>query len=379
MYSYGIFFKSLSAEFSSSRAVISGAYSMFTLLSGFLGVFLGKISDKFGARLTVTISGFFLGLGYILMSQVDSIWQLYLFFGVVVAIGMSGCWAPLISNVGRWFVEKRGLMTGIVASGIGLGTILIPPLANSLIARYDWRMSYIILGSAVLILITSIAQVIRRNPQNPTLLPKLQYNKEQSNIISVDSGISLEKALRRKEFWMVCFLYFYLGLSQLTVMVHIVPFTTDLGFAATDAAKLIAFIGASSIAGRIGMGAACDKIGAKWSFVILMVVGLVSLVWLQFAVALWMLFIFSIVFGFMYGGMVALQSLSATELFGQTALGAMVGSFTFAYTIGGTVGPVFGGYIFDVNDSYTVAFLVYIVFALVASITAFVLKPPRNR
>ena len=82
--------------------------------------------------------------------------------------------------------------------------------------------------------------------------------------------------------------------------------------------------------------------------------------------------------GFMYGGMVALQSLSATELFGQTALGAMVGSFTFAYTIGGTVGPVFGGYIFDINDSYTFAFLVYIVFALVASIIAFVLKQPRN-
>jgi MFS family permease len=168
-------------------------------------------------------------------------------------------------------------------------------------------------------------------------------------------------------------------MSQLTVMVHIVPLTTDLGFAAADAAKLIALIGASSIVSRIVMGAACDKIGAKWSFVILMVVGLVALVWLQFASALWMLFLFSIIFGYMYGGMVALQSLSATELFGQASLGAMVGSFTFAYTVGGTVGPVFGGYVFDTYNSYTVAFIVYIFFALLASITAFLLRPPQTR
>jgi len=101
-YSFGVFFKPLLAEFGWTRAVISGVYSLSFLLSGVVGIVMGRLNDRFGPRILVTASGFFLGLGYLLISQTSAIWHLYLFYGVVIGIGMSSCIVPLVSTVARW-------------------------------------------------------------------------------------------------------------------------------------------------------------------------------------------------------------------------------------------------------------------------------------
>jgi len=105
------------------------------------------------------------------MSQIGAIWQLYLFWGMITAIGVSGSVVPATSVVPRWFVKRRGLMTGIVIAGIGVGTMIMPPLASQLISDYGWRTSFMVIGSVVLLTIILVAQLMKRDPGQTKQLP----------------------------------------------------------------------------------------------------------------------------------------------------------------------------------------------------------------
>ena len=135
-YSFGIFFKPMSADFGWNRALTSGAFSLSWLVTGFLTIAIGWLNDRFGPRPVMTLCGLLAGIGFLLMSQVNTIWQLYAFYGVLIGAGLS-VFVPLLSTVARWFVKRRTLMSGIVVCGIGVGSLAIPPLANWLIQTYD--------------------------------------------------------------------------------------------------------------------------------------------------------------------------------------------------------------------------------------------------
>ncbi len=124
-----------------TRAVTSGAFSLSITLYGLLAIGMGRLTDKFGPRLVITACGLFFGLGYLLMSQITAVWHLYLFYGVIIAIGGSGLYVPLISTVARWFVRRRGVMTGIVVSGIGLGNA---HTSGSELAHLYLRLAYLL-------------------------------------------------------------------------------------------------------------------------------------------------------------------------------------------------------------------------------------------
>ena len=118
LYTFGVFFEPLLHEFGWTRAVTSAACSIAIGLELPIGIVAGRLTDKFGPRIALTACGFFWGLGFLLMSQTNTIWQLYLFYGLGVGMGMGLFWVPVISIVPRWFAKRRALMMGIVLSGI---------------------------------------------------------------------------------------------------------------------------------------------------------------------------------------------------------------------------------------------------------------------
>ena len=142
--SIGVYFESLVVEFGWTRALVSGSSSANYVVFGIICIVVARLTDKFGPRIVITICGLFLGLGLLLMSQIKAEWHLYLFFGLIIAIGGSA-YITILSIVAKWFERRRGMMTAIVFSGMGLGTMIIGPIATRLIAAYDWRTSYIIL------------------------------------------------------------------------------------------------------------------------------------------------------------------------------------------------------------------------------------------
>jgi len=376
MYSFGVFFKPLLAEFGWTRAMTSGAFSLHVVLHGFLYIFTGRLNDRFGPRLVMTFCAFFYGLGYILMSQIGSIWQLYLFYGVIVAIGMSGAFVPMISTVSRWFVKRRGLMTSIVATGVGFGTLIMPPIANQLIFSYGWRNCFIIVGSSALVILLLVAQFLRRDPSQKGQLPYGQGGATQQSLGLVAEGYSPDKAIQTRQFWLLCTMFFFsYGVPFFSIMAHISLHAIDMGISATSAANILAIIGGLSIAGRLTMGITADRIGNKISIIITIILMSIALFWLLAAKELWMFYLFAAILGFAYGGLVTLMSPMVAELFGLTSHGVILGIIIFIGTVGGAIGPVLAGSISDITGSYQLAFLINAVVSIIGLILVSQLRP----
>lgn len=366
-YSFGIFLKPLAAQFGWTRAETSGAYSLSFLVAGVLCIVTGKLTDRFGPRLVVTACGIVLGLGYLLMSRTSALWQLYLFFGVIIGTGMSASFVPLASTVARWFTRRRGMATGILVSGTGIGMLIMPPVANRLITALDWREAYVILGVTALVLIVFAAQFLKR-------APRLSDAGNGAGLETVQvSGLTLGQAIQTRRLWLICVAYFGWGVFLQSVLVHLVPHETELGIAATTAASAFIVLGALNAAGRITVGSFSDRVGNRTTMTICFFLTTASLVWLLAARQMWALYLFSGVFGFAEGGLAALQSTLVAELFGLKSHGVVLGFMNFMITVGGAVGPTVTGRIFDITGNYILAFSISAVMSAVGLIIGVVL------
>lgn len=357
LYSFGVFFKPLAAEFGWTRAVIAGAYSTCLFLTGLLYMVTGRLNDRFGPRVVITICSLISGTGYLLMSRIDAVWQLYLIYGVIVAVGLGGGFVPMVSTVARWFVKRRGLMMGIVLSGVGIGTVVMPPLVTHLIATYGWRTTYIIIGVITLVVLVVAAQFLKRDPGQVGQLAYGENELVEKELDLQSSGFSLQKAMHTRQFWILGAILFCFGLWQQTIMVHIVPHAIDIGISAVSAANILSVTGGISIASRVIMGSVADRTGSKRAIIIIFILMAAALFWLPVAKELWMLYLFAVVFGFSYGGESSVRPLMVADLFGLKAYGVIHGVVFIGFTIGGAIGTVVAGRIFDITDSYQLAFL----------------------
>ena len=370
MFTYGVFFKEFQTDLGWSRASISGASSLAFLVMGAGGILAGNLNDRIGPKLIIVVSGISMGVGYLLMSQLQALWQLYLLYGLLVGIGFSTHDVITLSTVARWFIKRRGMMSGIVKVGTGSGQLLVPLIATGLIAAYGWRCSYLIIGVLTLMILVAAALILRRDPMGIGLLP------DGGNCGPRDAGVeeqsmSLRAVAHSSQFWTICVAEFVIFFCLLTVIVHIVPHATDLGLPPASAAGVLSTIGGVSMVGRLVMGATNDRIGGKRSLIVCFIVLLCGLFLLQIAKQAWMLFFFAAIYGFAHGGFFTVISPTVAELFGTTSHGLLFGIVLFTGTLGGAIGPLIAGHTFDVTGSYRIIFglltgLAVIGFALIA-------------
>ena len=377
-FAFGIFFKPVLSEFGWTRAMTSGAFSLSMVLHGLLGIVTGGLTDRFGPRMVMTLCGFLLGLGYLLMSQTSAIWQLYLFYGVIVGTGMGGAFVPLTSTVARWFVKRRSMMTGVVLTGIGIGSLVAPPVANWLVSIYDWRLSYVILGSMVFLIVVLSAQFLRRDLTQVGQLPYGEHEGEEQGVNLGSKAFSLNEAVTTRQFWLVSGMLFCFGFCMFTVTVHIVPHITELGISAASAASVLATAGGMSIIGNFVLGSAADRIGNRQVFTIGFILMATALFGLVPAAEVWMLYLFAVVFGFAHGGMGASESPLVAGLFGLSSHGLIFGVVGLGFTIGAAIGPFLAGHFFDVTGSYQVAFLVCAAMGVIGLILTAFLTPTKT-
>jgi MFS family permease len=376
---YGVFFNPLIAEFGWSRAAVSGASSMAFFLMGLFGILVGRLNDRIGPRKVMAITGFLFGLGHVLMSRLGAVWQLYVFYGVIVGIGLSSVDVIALSTIARWFVRQRGIMTGIVKIGTGAGQFIIPLVASMLIISYGWRISYIIIGAAVLLVLVSIAQLLRRDPSRIDRLP--DYKKEPSGDKPdlASEGLSLSETIRTKQFWMICSINLSIIFCLMTIMVHIVPHAQDMRVSATRAASVLATIGGVSMVGRFIIGMAIDRIGSKRAMIVCCILLIAGLLWLQTAKELWMLYLFAVIYGTAHGGYFTTISPIVAEFFGIRAHGVLFGIIAFCGTVGGAIGPILAGYSFDVTAQYIPAFWLCTLMNALGLVLLLLLKPTEDK
>jgi MFS family permease len=373
-FAFGVFFKPMLTEFGWTRALTSGALSLSMLVQGLLAIVMGGLNDRLGPRIVLTFCGFFLGVGCLLISQISTLWQIYLFYGVIIGIGMSGVLVPLLSTVARWFIKRRNVMTGIALTGIGLGSLIAPPVANRLISLYDWRVSYILLGCLVLAVGVLAAQFLKRDPARAGQVPYGGDEAGEEMLQGGNEGFSLREAAHTRQFWMVFGIFVCLGFSYFSIVVHIVPHITDLGISAASGANILAALGGAGIVGNV-VGGAADRIGNKQVCVIGLMLASATLFWLVSITEVWMFYLFVGIFGIGYGVCLTSESPLVAWLFGVSSHGLLLGIISFGFTIGAAIGPLLTGYIFDVTGSYQVAFLTFAVLSVVGLILMVLIRP----
>jgi MFS family permease len=375
LYSFGVFFKPVLSEFGWTRAMISGAYALCFLVSGAVAMVAGRLNDRFGPRAVMSCSGLLLGLGYFLMAKISAIWELYLYYGLIVGVGMGGGIAPSLSTVTRWFVKRRGLMTGMTIAGTGTGTLVTPLIAYWLVSIYSWRTSFTIIGIAVFILIVGLAQLLIRDPGRKGLSP---YGAETAvaDRANLDvAGLSLQEAVRAAQLWILFVIYICAGFCIQIVIVHIVIHATGLGISPVSAASVLSIVGVGSLVGRVMGGGVSDRFGNKPTITAALILMGAGFIWLLVAKELWMLYIFAVIFGLTYGEILCMMSLLPAELFGLRSQGVILGITIFASTIGGGIGPVVAGRIFDITGSYQIAFMICVAITIAGLIMAISIRP----
>lgn len=375
---FGIFFKPMLTEFGWSRATLSGASSLWAFVMTLFGLGGGRLTDKHGPRPVVTVCGLLLGLGFFLMSRISTVWQLYLVYGVVIGIGMSGLWIPMTSTMARWFVKRRVLMTAIILSGAGLGTVIMPPLATWLIDSFEWRTSYIAVGLVALLVVTSAAQFLRRDPAQTQQLPYSAAQAEAGNPSLQTEGLSLRRTIRVREFWLLCAVFICLWFSANVMWTHIVIHAIDLGVSAITAASIPAIMGGAGIAGRLIMGGAADRVGHKPILLTGFALLSLSLLWLLMTKELWGIYLFAVIFGFSLAGLATLEAPLIAGLFGLNSLGLILGSVELVATVFAAPSPMLAGHIFDTMDSYQLAFLICAVLGIIGVLLALLLRLPSS-
>ncbi|MFC2017654.1 MFS transporter [Chloroflexota bacterium] len=374
-FTFGMFLLPMTTEFNWDRGVLSGAFSMFLLIGGFLGIFGGRLSDKYGPRSLVTFSGLSVGAGLLLMSRVSSLWQVYIIYGLIMAVGLGSCFVPIVSTIPRWFAKKRGIAAGITFTGIGLGGLICPPLAQWLISSYGWQQAYVILGLIIFIIIIPLAQFMKHSPQRMGLRPYGEEGtvEDKQSSASITGGSSFKQAIKTGRLWLLGVIQFGFGFAVFVIIVHIAPYAVDVGFSVMTAAGILSTIHGSGIIGRLSIGFIADTIGARRALTACLVTATLALIWLLFAREIWMFYAFAVVFGVAIGSMDSLHPLVPAELFGLGSLGMIFGSVNFSNNLGGAVGPFLAGSIFDVTGSYRLALMICVISGALATILSLIL------
>jgi len=280
----------------------------------------------------------------------------------------------MAATVTRWFEKKRGLAMGILASASGVGMMVVSPIVAHLIATFDWRTSYIVMGLVAWLFVVPLSRLLKRDPSQigapvDGIMPemsKIDIQAKENNSQAV--GLSLLAASRSGGFWLLWLARLLMSSGHFLVVTHIVPHAIDIGISTTQAALILSLIGGLSVGGMLLAGRVSDNIGRRLPAIICSLIMAGALVWLIWSHELWMFYLFAAVYGFAYGGTIPTLTALIGDIFGLTNIGIIMGAFNVGWQFGGAIGPFIAGLIFDVSNSYSLAFLIGASTMLIAAL-----------
>ena len=365
-FSFSVFLVPLVEEFRWSRGLTAGALSLSTIVQGLLAPGVGGLVDRFGARPVMVVGSVLLAGAAMLTATVETPWELYLYTGVVGALGMVCVgWVPTGVLIGRWFSAHRGRVVGIAFSGMGVGVFVVGPLAQWLIARSGWRTATLVLGVTGLAVLLPLVWFFARDPG-----PRTRDAARSGATDPAATGPTLRDATRTRAFWALFAAYVFTPLAVFPVFTHQVAFAIDVGFPRMFAASVFGLMGLMSSVGRILFGLLADRVGGPLAATISFgcsAGGALALLVLETSPRPAWLVVYAILFGLGFGARGPIITSMATELFGGRSFGAIYGLMNSGNGFGSAVGPWFGGVVHDVSGSYRAAFLASVAFSVLGA------------
>lgn len=352
-YSFAAFFDSLEQEFQASRADVSWVFAICGFLYFGLGVVSGPLADRLRSKYVVAFGVVLIATGLIVAGASQSLWQVYLSYGVGVGVGVAFAYVPSVGAVQPWFEARRGLASGLAVAGIGAGTLVGPLVAHWLIEIGGWRSAYVAMGLIALIVGLAAAWLIEERPeakgQGPDGGPLVVVSHDATRPVA---GASLGQALRSRPFLL---LYLATGLASFALFVpfvHLANYGRDHGLDEASAIITVSLIGLGSLLGRFFLGGLADRWGRRGSTAAMFAGLAVMTLWWLYSSTFWTLAVFAVLFGIFYGGYVALAPALMADYFGGRAISGIIGWLYSSVSFGTLLGPPLAGWIYDQSQSY---------------------------
>jgi MFS family permease len=391
LFTLGVFLRPIQESMGWSRSGI-GAIGLFNwIVMGAGGVVSGFVSDRLGTRRVVLVGAIVLGLGLVLSSYVQQVWQLYVTFGLLVGAGVSAFYVPLTVLAIKWFEGRRGMAAAIVSAGNGLGILALAPLTRWLISEFDWRVAFLVLGNLAWVVVLPCALLLR-GPQPSSALPSKssslsnagaqkwpphspsggQPSTTRSPVLVSSSG----SPWAIWPFWAIALTHFCCCAAHSGPLFHLVSHAMDQGVARMAAAGILGVSGLTSIFGRVGTGIVADRVGAKRTLLSALSLQAALIFLYLFATSEGALWGLSLAFGVAYGGAMPLYAVVTREYFGERILGTAYGGVFFISCIGMGLGSFAGGIIHDLLGTYQWLFLGTFTIGMMAIVLGVTLKAP---
>jgi MFS family permease len=372
-YSFASFFDGLEADFQASRGDVSLIFSIAGFLYFSLGAISGPLSDRIGARPVVAFGIVLIAIGLLASSFAQNLWQIYLSYGAAVGVGIGFAYVPSVGVLQRWFVRRRGLATGLAVAGIGVGTLVAPPVSGALVEALGWRGTFQVLAGVILVVGLLAAALLVSNPAARGLYPDGDATAGEGASLS---GMSLRAALSTAPFWLLFAASAIVSLGLFVPFVHLVKFSVDHGHEESRAILLISLIGVGSMSGRLILGGLADRFGRHRAIVAMFLGMALVQAWWYFSTSFWALAVYAVCFGLFYGGFVALAPALTADYFGAKNVGGIIGVQYSGTAVGNLLGPVAAGFAFDFTRAYDLSIALSASTAFLAVAVILMLPPP---
>ena len=375
-FSYGVFLPHMVSELDWNRSQLSAPFSLYILFYTGLSFFAGRLTDRLGPKVVITLGALGLGVGWGLMSRIESIWEPYAYLGIA-AFGGAVAFVPCSATVIRWFVRRRGLALGVASSGISCAALIGPLIAALLLAKTHWReaLLFMAIGASVLMLMAS--RLMHRDPESTHLRPDGDFAAKAQMPLD-EKEWTLQSARTTFTFWVLMSSLFLSWLAIFVPFVHLPAYAVTRGLSDMDSHLLLALVGAGGLLGRAIGGGLTDLVGRLPGIVTAILLQAFAFVGFTISDSFLGLGLWAMAFGIGYSGVSVFFPALFGDLFGRSHAGAIVG---FVFAFGGcsaAAGPYFAAVVFDKTGAYQLAFFICAalnVFAL--AVLAFLRAPDR--
>jgi MFS family permease len=390
---FSLLFPPILDEFGWERGVTAGAFSFGFLVSAVLSPALGRLMDRRGPRVVIELGVGLIAAGLMLATLVREPWHLYVTLGVLVG-GGSVCTSYTGQSLylPNWFVRRRGLAMSVAFSGVGVGSIILLPWLQSLIARAGWRAACWAMGLLVLTLLAPINLLLKQRPEDLGLEPdggrsarEIVTGRVTTNVVDaawVAIDWTLARAMRTARFWWIALGYLCGLFAWYAVQVHQTKYLVEVGFSPSDAAWALGFVSLAGIPGQIALGHLSDRIGREWVWT----AGSLGFVLCYLALLLLrdfptpaLLSIMVVSQGALGYGLTSVIGAIPAEIFQGRHYGTIFGTLMLAAIAGGAAGPWVTGALHDATGSYTLAFWIAIGCSVLSAVAIWLAAPRRVR
>jgi MFS family permease len=364
MFSLAIFLDPVSRDTGWSRAGISAAMTINFLVMGAGAFGWGALSDRYGTRVVVSIGAVLLGLALVVASRAQSLLAFQLTYGILVGLAASTFFAPMIALTTAWFDTQRSLAVSLVSAGMGVAPMTISPFARWLITTYDWRTAMLVIGILAWVLLIPASLFVRQPP-----VPAA--NTPGASAASDGLIANVAEALRSRQFIVLALVFFLCCAAHSGPIFHMVSYAMACGIAPMAAVSIYSVEGLAGLGGRLLLGVAGDRYGAKRVLIVGLLVQAVAIGTYPFVRELGEFYFMAVIFGTAYGGVMPLYAVLARDYFSQSIMGTVFGAATMLSSLGMSAGPVVGGWIFDTFGGYSWLFFASLGLAVGAMAIAF--------